>query len=88
MVATYHDDAKAPPACVGASPHPLGPEAFLAAPGVRAATARRGIWTSVKGQLEVCERADIDGGRNRKAVCVGLHSGCCGQVVRRASLSP
>lgn len=85
MVATYHYDAKAPPAGVG-PPRPLGPEGSVVAPGVRATTAWRGVWTSVEGELEVCECADFDGGRKRKAVCLGLHSGCRSQVVRRPLL--
>lgn len=79
MVAAYHYNAKTSPACVvGERPHPLGTEGS----GVCAATARRSIWTSVEGELEICERADIDGGRKRKVICMGLHSGCRGQVVR------
>jgi hypothetical protein len=79
MVATYHYDAKTSPACVvGERPRPLVTEGS----GVCAATARRSIWTSVEGELEICECADIDGGRKRKVVCMGLHSGCRSQVVR------
>ena len=79
MVATYHYATKTSPACVvGEHPRPLGTEGS----GVCAATARRSIWTSVEGELEICERADIDGGRKWKVICMGLHSGCRGQVVR------
>jgi len=88
MVATYHYDAKTTPACVvGERPRPLGTEGSGVATGVCAATARRSIWTSVKGELEICECADIDGGRKRKVICMGLHSCCRGQMVRPPYIS-
>ena len=83
MVATYHYDAKTSPAYViGERPRPLVTEGSGVGTGVCAATARRSIWTSVEGELEICECADIDSGRKRKVICMGLHSGCRGQVVR------
>ena len=82
MVATYHYDAKTSPACVvGENPRPLSTGGSGVTTGVCAATARRSFWTSVEGELEICERADIDGGRKWKIICMGLHSGCRGQVV-------
>jgi hypothetical protein len=81
MVATYHYDAKTSPACVvGERSRPL--EGSGVGTGVCAPTARRSIRTSVEGELEICECADIDGGCNWKVICMGLHSGCRGQMVR------
>ena len=81
MVATYHYDAKTSPACVvGERSRPL--ESSGVGTGVCASAARRSIRTSVEGELEICECADIDGGCNWKVVCMGLHSGCRGQMVR------
>src|SRR6266852_8278410 len=81
MVATHHYDAKTSPGGVdGEHPRPL--EGSGIGTGVCAATARSSIWTPVEGEPEICECADIDGGRNWKVICMGLHSGCRGQVVR------
>ena len=81
MVATHHYDAKTSPGGVdGERTRPF--EGSRIGTGVCAAPGRRSIWTSVEGEFEICECADIDSGRNWKVICMGLHSGCCGQVVR------
>jgi hypothetical protein len=51
--------------------------------GAGGGTARgSGIWAPVEGQLEACECTDIDRRREWEVVCLGLYSGCSGQVVR------
>jgi len=58
MVATYHHAAKTLPACaVGEQPHPFITEGSGVGTGVCATTARRSIWTFIKGELEICEHA-------------------------------
>jgi hypothetical protein len=80
--AADHYDADAAATCIGPGTRVSQLAHEPAHTGVRADTAECGVWTFVEGELEICERADINTRRWRRFICLGVHSCRRGQMVR------